>query len=178
MAEVIETSSEEKAAQAAEDLAAEGLAVTAAAVRERSGVRMATAASAAKEWKARANRVDSQVVDPVPERLLARFQASIDAAWREARAQAKAEFDEARSGWEVKLTAAEGEVAKLTAAVEELEAEHERAESTAAARIAEVETALEQATRAAAVAEKRAGTAEGIAAGLREALTTLKPTTD
>ncbi|WP_308465056.1 DNA-binding protein [Rathayibacter soli] len=178
MAEGAMTAAEEKAARAAEELATEGLAVSAAAVRERSGVRMATAAAAAKAWKERANQASDQVDAPMPESLQARFQTVAQATWREARTQSRAEFDEARSGWETKVAAAEADVVRLTAAVEDLEAERERAAEAAAGRIAELEASVEKATAAVTAAEERAMNAEGIAAGLREALTTLKPAVD
>lgn len=118
---------EDKATRAAEELAAEGVSVTAAAVRERSGVRMATAAAAAKAWKEREKKAEGEVTEPVPEQLQARFLA----VWNEARALSRAEFDEARAGGEMKLRASESDVAKLTSAVEELERECERFEAEA-----------------------------------------------
>lgn len=178
MAENGMTAAEEKATRAAEDLAAEGLTVTAAAVRERSGVRMATAAAAAKAWKERVDQGENDVAEPVPEKLQERFSASLKMMWREARAQSRVEFDEARTGWETKLAVADSEVAKLTAVVEELETEHETAVTQTTARIAELEAALDEARAAQAAAEDRAVTADGISAGLREALSALKPMTD
>ena len=135
---------EDKASRAAQELAAEGLSVTAASVRERSGVRMATAAAAAKAWKAREKKADGEPAEPVPEQLQARFLAASEAAWREARALSRSEFDEARAGWEVKLRASESEVAKLTAVVDELEQECERLDTEArgAAQLAFEEIAL------------------------------------
>lgn len=134
---------DERALRAADDLAAEGLSVTAAAVRERSGVRMATAAATAKAWKERERKAESEATDPVPERLQARFLA----VWHEARALSRAEFDEARTDAEMKLRASENEAAKLTAAVEELEGECERfaAEARNAAQLAVEEIAAAQA---------------------------------
>ena len=135
---------EEKATRAAEELAAEGLSVTAAAVRERSGVRMATAATAAKAWKEREKKVDGTSAEPVPEQLQARFLAAFAGAWHEARALSRAEFDEARAGWDAKLSASESEVTKLTAVVDELEQECERIETEArgAAQLASEEIAV------------------------------------
>jgi len=122
---------EVKATSAAEELAAEGLSVTAAAVRERSGVRMATAAAAAREWKEREKQAEDESSEPVPEQLQARFLSAVEGAWREARALSRAEFDETRAGWEAKLLASKGEVAKLTVAVDELEQECERIDGEA-----------------------------------------------
>lgn len=141
---------DEKAARAAEELAAEGLNVTAASVRERAGVGMAKAAAAAKEWKEREKNVEHGSTDPVPERLQTRFLAVFEGAWREARALSRAEFNEARAGWEAKLLASEGEVIKLTAVVDELEQECERIESEArgAAQVAVEEVAAARALTA------------------------------
>ena len=72
------TTAEDRATRAAEELGAEGLSVTAASVRERSGVRMATAAAAAKDWKDREKKVEDEAAEPVPEHLQARFLASFE----------------------------------------------------------------------------------------------------
>lgn len=133
MAETAEVTPAQRAEAAAEELAAEGLGVTAAAVRERSGVRMATASNVAKAWKEREKQSKDQPAEPVPDWLLARFQASIQAAWHEARTLSHTEFGDARAGWEAKLAAAEREVLKLTAAVEDVERECERIEIEARA---------------------------------------------
>ncbi|WP_130176587.1 DNA-binding protein [Cryobacterium sp. SO1] len=163
---------EDKATRAADELAAEGVSVTAAAVRERSGVRMATAAAAAKAWKERENKAVAVATEPVPEQLQARFLAAAEAAWHEARALSRAEFDEARAGGELKLRESESEVAKLTAAVEDLEQECERidtearvaaqlaAEEIAAVQTLAAEQANEQASQLAAE-RSRADRAEG-----------------
>ncbi|MDY7541796.1 DNA-binding protein [Cryobacterium sp. 5B3] len=147
--------------RAADQLAAEGASVTAAAVRERSGVRMATAAAAAKDWKAREKKVVEEPTEPVPEQLQARFLA----VWQEARALARAEFNERREVFEAKLRASDGEVTKLVAVVEELEQECERidteargAAQLAAENLAAVRT---RATEEIAVERSRADRAEG-----------------
>lgn len=172
MAEISVATAEQKAARAAEELAAGGEPVTAAAVRERSGVRMATAAAAAKAWKEQEKKVGEESLEPVPEQLQARFRSALEMAWREARAVSRAEFDDARAGWETRITAAEAEAARLVTAVEEVEQNNERIEADAAAAAqlaaAEVSTirsqAAEQAQQQAtelAAARTRADRAEG-----------------
>ncbi|MGH3351576.1 MAG: DNA-binding protein [Nocardioides sp.] len=122
-----EATPELKAAQAAEAIAAEGIAVTARSVRQRSGVRMAIAADAARAWNER--EAETQDAPPAPEAVQARF----DALWREAYTAARAEFDEAVAGWKAKLQRAEEERGQLTAAVEEAEKENDRVDAAAAA---------------------------------------------
>lgn len=94
---------EARAAAAAEALAAEGVAVTARAVRERSGVRMALAAEAARAWNDQQST--EQAIPEAPPAVQARFTA----LWREAVTFARAEFAEARSGWQEKIAKAEQE---------------------------------------------------------------------
>lgn len=172
MAENSIVTAEDKAARAAEELAAAGVSVTAAAVRERSGVRMATAAAAAKAWKEQEKKVGDESLEPVPEQLQARFLIALEAVWREARAVSRAEYDEARAGWETRIAAAEAETAKLVIAVEELEQHGEQleadaaeasqraAEEVSASRAQAAEQAQEHATELAA-ARTRADRAEG-----------------
>lgn len=145
---------EERAASAADELAAEGLSVTAAAVRERSGVRMSTALAASRDWKERDKKSREEFAEPVPEQLQARLLSAFEGAWREARALSRSEFDGARAGLEAKLLTSEGEVGKLTAAVDELEEERE------AARVLAAEQAAEQASQL-AEERSRADRAEG-----------------
>ncbi|SDL34339.1 replication region DNA-binding N-term [Nocardioides sp. YR527] len=118
---------EVKAAGAAEALAAEGVAVTARAVRERSGVRMAIAADAARSWNER--EAEQREAPAIPEAVQARF----DALWREAFTAARKEFDEAVAGWKAKLQRADEERDQLTVAVEEAEKECERIDTAAQA---------------------------------------------
>lgn len=94
---------EDRAASAAEALAAEGVAVTARAVRERSGVRMALASEAARAWNEQQST--EQAVPEAPAAVQARFTA----LWREAVTLARAEFAEAKSGWEARIAKAEQE---------------------------------------------------------------------
>lgn len=98
-----EQTPEDRAAAAAEILAAEGVPVTARAVRERSGVRMSLAAEAARAWNDQQST--EQAVPEAPPAVQARFTA----LWREAVAFARAEFAEARAGWQEKISKAEQE---------------------------------------------------------------------
>jgi chromosome segregation ATPase len=98
-----EQTPEARAAAAAETLAAEGVAVTARAVRERSGVRMALAAEAARAWNDQQST--EQAIPDAPPAIQARFTA----LWREAVTVARAELAEARTGWQEKIAKAEQE---------------------------------------------------------------------
>lgn len=160
---------EQKAAEAAEAIGSEGAAVTARAVRARSGVRMAVAAEAARAWnEAEAN---AAVVPEPPAAVEARFAA----VWREAVIAARAEFAEAKAGWQAKLDQAEAERSTLAEEVEQLEAERDEArkerdkagretarlrEEAAAAAAAATEALAEQRSRADR-AEARAEAVEG-----------------
>ena len=110
---------EQRAAEAAEALAAGGAAVTARAVRERSGVRMTVAAEAARSWNEREAQAEA-VPDP-PATVEARFLA----LWREAVAAARGEFVEARTGWQTKLEQANAERDAAAEEVERAEAERD-----------------------------------------------------
>ena len=158
------TSADERAARAVDALVSEGASVTGAAVRERSGVRMATAHAAAKAWRDR-NKPAEEATVAVPEQLQARFRLVLEEIWREARALSRAEFDEARIGWEAKLHEATSETAKLTVAVDELEQENERiaVEAQAASKLAADEISARHVLAAAEIASERsrADRAEG-----------------
>ncbi|MBG0741073.1 DNA-binding protein [Paeniglutamicibacter antarcticus] len=109
---------EQRAAEAAEALAAGGTAVTARAVRERSGVRMTVAAEAARSWNER--EAQTEAVPEPPAAVEARFIA----LWREAVTFSRGEFVEARTGWHATVEQARAE---RDAAVEDVErAETER----------------------------------------------------
>ena len=109
---------EQRAADAAEALASGGAAVTARAVREKSGVRMTVAAEAARAWNE--SEAQAEAVPDPPVAVEARFVA----LWREAVTVARGEFVAARTGWQAKVEQAQAE---RDAAVEDVErAESER----------------------------------------------------
>ncbi|SDK35441.1 replication region DNA-binding N-term [Cryobacterium psychrotolerans] len=153
------SSAEDRAMRAADQLAAEGASVTAAAVRQRSAVAMSTAAAATKAWKAREKKAVEDSTEPVPEHLQARFLSVLEGVWREARTLTHAEVDELRVAGDTKLRASEEEVAQLTAAVEELEQESERAAERADDHASQLAAERSRADRAegalAAVTEER-----------------------
>lgn len=131
---MVEKSAEQRAAEAAESLSAEGASVTARAVRERSGVKMSVAADAARQW----NEHQASLADgpDVPVDVQTRF----DAAWRAAYSAARADFDEARTGWQQRLDKAAAEHAQLADDFDRTEAERDQA-------IAELTAAQAQATK-------------------------------
>lgn len=99
----------QRALAAAEALDAEGVRVTARAVKDRARVQMETARAAAADWN---TRKATQANPPaVPESLTVRFAAIWDEAWRTARA----EFETERQGWISRLEEAERDVEALQA---------------------------------------------------------------
>jgi len=110
---------EQRAEDAAEALAASGTAVTARAVRERSGVRMTVAAEAARTWNER--EAQAEAVPEPPAAVEARFLA----LWREAISVARGEFVESRTGWQVKVEQANAERDAAAEEVERAEAERD-----------------------------------------------------
>ena len=126
-----------RAAEAAEALSAEGVVVTARAVRARSGVRMTVAAEAARVWNERESQAGA-----VPD-LPAVVQARFTAVWREAFTAARAEFEQARAGWLAKVAQVEAERDGLAEEIEHAEAAREEA-------LRETVTVREQAAQAAA----------------------------
>lgn len=175
--------SQQRAAEAAEALAAEGSPVTARTVQQRARVGMAAAAAAAREWNKQV--AAAREIPEVPGPVLAR----VDAIWREAVEAARAEHEADREGWTARLGASEEERAGLIEEAQRVAQSHAEAlavaeaEATAAReRIAALEAAAqkqqedaEKAAAALAAAEARAATAEGSMAGLREALAALAP---
>ncbi len=107
----------QRAEAAAEELAADGQAVTARAVRTASGVRMTVAAEAARAWN---ERVDQE--GKVPD-MPATFVARAEAMWRATYADARDAFAAERSGWEGRVVLAEQEAGQLRADVDEMEAQ-------------------------------------------------------
>ncbi|MEW1808450.1 DNA-binding protein [Pseudarthrobacter sp. NPDC080039] len=140
-----------RAAGAAEALAAEGIAVTARAVRERSGVRMTVAADAARAWNER-----EALAEAVPEPPAA-VQVRFAALWREAVVLARGEFAEARAGWHAKLEQAEAERKALAEEIEQVEIERDQARAEVGAVRDQVAVERDRAAAAAASAAEALG---------------------
>lgn len=163
---------EDRAARAAEELAAAGNQVSARAVRERSGVRMNIAAEAARAWNERA--AEQQNVPEIPDEVRTR----LDGIWRTAYVAARQDFDKARAGWVKKVETVEEDAAELTKTVAELEQrieqerdESQKARSAAAQELAEARTeSAEAQTRAA----KLEGALEAVTAERDRLLTELQ----
>lgn len=172
-----EKTPQERAAEAAEALAAEGNPVTARAVQQRAQVSMNVASPVAREWNEA--QAQSREVPPVPDSVTLRVQG----LWREAVEAARGEHQVERDGWAARLASAEEE---RDGALEDVGRAQAQLDA-AATRIAELEALVEQvratvgeAEARTAAAETRASAAEGVAVGLREALTALaqKPVAD
>lgn len=110
---------ERRAWEAAEALAAEGLAVTGRAVRERSKVRMDIASGAARLWKERAE--EQEQAPEIPAEFLARVQALWPAAWVAARDS----FDVEREGLLAAMRQAQAERDGIAEDLAAEEAAHE-----------------------------------------------------
>ena len=95
---------QQRALAAAEALDAEGVRVTARAVKDRARVQMETARATAAEWNARKDSTPAAPV--VPESLAIRFAAIWVEAWRAARA----EFEAERQGWSARLEEADRDI--------------------------------------------------------------------
>lgn len=148
----------EKAKAAIEELQAEGIAITARAVRERAGVAMSVAAEAAREANAEAEKADQ--VPEISDKLQRRFAAIWGEAVREAREEHAAE----REGWRSQLAeandAADAYKTEAAEAHDQEHAERERAEAL----LAELERyrdAVQNYERELAVAMERVKGLEG-----------------
>lgn len=120
MAEQLDAQSpEDRAEAAARDLADRGQAVTARAVREAAGVRMAVAAAAARAWREATAEASDVEVPEVPEDVTARLAAVWADAYRAAVAAVTPERDQLAS----EVEELRGEVEALTATVSEVEDE-------------------------------------------------------
>lgn len=115
------TTPEARAEAAARDLADRGRAVTARAVREAAGVRMAVAAVAARAW--REAQADESEVE-VPE-VPADVRGRLDAIWADAYRAAVATITPERDRLAGEVEELRGEVDALTATVEDVEAERD-----------------------------------------------------
>jgi len=168
----------ERAATAAEALAAEGLPVTARAVRSRAGVMTTIASEAAKQWHQQQAQAISTPAMP------ATVTRRLEAIWAEAFHAARELFDAEADSWSRRIETAEAEQDHLLAELERaqnlidrIQDQHEETikdVTKAADRIEELMIKLGAAEQHAAAAEARADTAE---AALKEVLTTLKPQT-
>lgn len=148
---VKEQTPEERATAAAEALAAEGIPVTARSVRDRSGVRMALAADAARAWNEQQSK--DEAVPEAPEAVQARFRA----LWREAVIVARGEFAEARTGWEAKIAKAKEDSDAMAEDLGKVEDEREKALRKAADAEKEVTAQRSRADKAEGRAETLAG---------------------
>lgn len=146
-----EPTPEERAAAAAETLSAEGATVTARSVRERSGVRMAIAAEAARTWNEQQSKDDDVPEPPAP------VQARLSALWREAVTVARMEFAEARTGWEAKIAKAKEDNDAMAEDLGKVEDERDKA-------LKKASDAEEEVTAQRSRADKAEGRAESLAA--------------
>lgn len=135
------TPAQNRAAEAAEALAAEGQPVTARNVRKLAEVATDVAGEAARKWNESAASAEPE--SPIPDNVMARYAA----AWRESKTEAKAEFAAEREAFTAKLQSSNGEIQELTDDLTKAEAKIE--ELTTA--VADAEAALADAERAAAV---------------------------
>lgn len=146
-----EPTPEERAIAAAETLSAEGATVTARSVRERSGVRMAIAAEAARTWNEQQSKDDDVPEPPAP------VQARLSALWREAVTVARTEFAEARTGWEAKIAKAKEYNDAMAEDLGKVEDERDKA-------LKKASDAEEEVTAQRSRADKAEGRAETLAA--------------
>lgn len=108
---------EDRAETAARDLADRGLAVTARAVRDAAGVRMAVAAEAARAWREAAVDQKEVEVPDVPEDVRGRLTA----IWADSYRAAHAAVSPERDALAATVEELRGEVEALTVAVTEVE---------------------------------------------------------
>ena len=94
---------DERAAEAAAALAADGDQVTARAVQQAARVNMSVAARAAREWNE--GQAQTRDVPEPPDAVTVRFQG----VWREAIEAARAEHQAEREGWTARITSIEDE---------------------------------------------------------------------
>lgn len=151
---------EERAEAVARDLADTGRRVTARAVREAAGVRMAVAAEVARAWKEAEADEPEVVVPPVPEDVTGRLKAIWTDAYRAAVASISPERDRLRK----QVAELREEVEDMTTVVTTVEAERDRITADVeAARVSEAEAkdSSEKFEREARGAESRATAVEG-----------------
>lgn len=174
----------ERAVAAAESLAAEGLPVTARAVRARAKVTSTVASAAAREWN---EQVSGLAVTEMPEVV----QRRVDALWAAALAAANAQWEDARDFMECKVRDAQVEVDGLCEDLARLECQFDDAEAgrlEAVKRVSVLEAQLAKcrdevrdcelrAEREIARAQAEAAGFKGLVEGLREAIAGQKPKT-
>lgn len=153
---------EVRARAAVEQLSAEGKNVTARAVRDLSGVRMAVAADAAREYAAAASAAVE--VPAMPDVVVAR----VDALWREAVIAARGELEIERDGWLVKLEQASGEVEAATSEIQRLDELVEELRGLVAERDREEREVAAVAAAQLAEQRSRADRAEAVVDAVRE----------
>ena len=141
---------EDRAEEAARDLADRGLPVTARAVREAAGVRMTVAAAAARAWK-EASAGDDLEIPEMPKDVSGRLAAIWADAYRAAHGTVTPERDQLAA----EVTRLGDEIEVLTDTVSEVEAERdaetarvEALESERATAVRSRDEALRQAARA------------------------------
>ena len=113
------TTPEDRAETAARDLADRGLAVTARAVREAAGVRMAVATQTAKAWREATQEDNAVTIPETPEDVKGR----LDAIWADAYRAALAAVTPERDRLAAEAETLRAEVEALTVAVTEVEDE-------------------------------------------------------
>lgn len=142
----VPTTPEQRAQQAAEEVAAQGRRVTARAIRETAGVSMAVATAAARTWNETQGAED---VPPVPDAV----QLRVAGLWREAVTAARVEHEAARQGWEAQLADARAEARELETALEDVESRVEQLRREVADLQAQVQGQRSRADRAEARVE-------------------------
>ena len=148
---------EQKAAEAAASLAAEGVSVTARMVRERAGVNMKAAGEAARAWNE--EQAAAAQAPELPQSVLTRVQG----VWIEALSVASAAFESDRQGWDAQRQVVAAEVERLEDDVATVEAERDAAREAGAVLQAELDAIrlqLAGVEREAAKTEGRAEQAE------------------
>jgi len=142
---------EDRAEEAARDLADRGLRVTARAVREAAGVRMTVAAAAARAWKEATSERDDLEIPEMPKDVRGRLAAIWSDAYRAAHGTVTPERDHLAA----EVTRLGDEIEVLTDTVSEVEAERdaetaraEALESERATAVRSRDEALRQAARA------------------------------
>ena len=121
------TTPEDRAETAARDLTDRGLAVTARAVREAAGVRMAVAAQTAKAWREASQEDNAVTIPETPEDVKGR----LDAIWADAYRAALAAVTPERDRLAAEAETLRAEVEALTVAVTEVEDERDQAQTKA-----------------------------------------------